>query len=214
VSDTERNADSLDLTAPDEGWKPQDRILHAALELFVKKGYFNTNIPDVSKLSRCSVGSIYHHFLNKEEIASRLYIEGIAQFRQALGEVIDVNEGIEKNIREIVIQFLLFAEGHHTLSHYLWLHRHDEFLSGTVDRPTIIRFDSFGKKLAKTVKNGIRENKIPNIEAEVFWCIVFGIPLSYVRDWLEGFTKVPPSGVADSIAKACWAALQGAKPTR
>ena len=214
MSNPDTPNDPIDLTPPAEDSKPQARILHAALELFVKKGYFNTNVPDISKLSRCSVGSIYHHFLNKEEIAKRLYLEGIEQFRQALGEVIDVKDGIEANIREIVIRFLLFAEDHHTLSRYLWLQRHEEFLSGTIDRPTIIRFDSFGKKLAKTVKSGVREGKIPNIETEVFWCIVFGIPLSYVRDWLEGYTKVPPSAVADSIAKACWAALQGAKATR
>jgi AcrR family transcriptional regulator len=164
VSDTEEKRDSLGLTPPEEGSKPQERILHAALELFVKKGYFNTNVPDISKLSRCSVGSIYHHFLNKEEIAKRLYLEGIEQFRQALGEVIDPESGIEQNIREIVIQFLLFAEAHHTLSNYLWLQRHDEFLSGNVERPTIIRFDSFGKKLARTVKSGVRSGKIPNIE--------------------------------------------------
>lgn len=214
MSNPDEKNDNLGLTPPEEGSKPQERILHAALELFVKKGYFNTNVPDISKLSRCSVGSIYHHFLNKEEIAKRLYLEGIEQFRQALCEVIDPEAGIEQNIREIVIQFLLFAESHHTLSNYLWLQRHDEFLTGNVERPTIIRFDEFGKKLARAVKSGVRSGKIPNIETEVFWCIVFGIPLSYIRDWLEGYTKVAPSSVANSIARACWAGLQGAVPTR
>ncbi len=214
MSDTPSHSTSTESAPFDEKLKPQERILNAALELFVNKGYFTTNVPDISKLSRCSVGSIYHHFLNKEEIAQRLYLDGIRQFRDALGKVIEPNASLETTIRSIVICFLHFAEEHHTLSRYLWLQRHNEFLTGTVDRPTIIRFDSFGKKIAKAVKNGVRSGTIPNIEAEVFWCIVFGIPLSYVRDWLEGYTKQPPSAVAESLARACWAGLQGAAPTR
>ena len=52
---------------PIEPPHPRERILQASLELFVDQGYFNTNVPDISKKSKCSVGSIYHHFLNKEE---------------------------------------------------------------------------------------------------------------------------------------------------
>ena len=55
----------------------RERILAAALKLFVEQGYFNTNIPDLSRESRSSVGSIYHTFKNKEEVATALYHEGI-----------------------------------------------------------------------------------------------------------------------------------------
>ena len=72
MSQETANAVSIDL---DKG--PRERVLQASLELFVAKGYFNTNVPDISKLSKCSVGSIYHHFLNKEEIAGMLYEDGI-----------------------------------------------------------------------------------------------------------------------------------------
>jgi len=93
---------SIELIAPNEDLKPRERILNASLELFVKKGYFNTNVPDISKLSRCSVGSIYHHFLNKEEIASQLYQNGIEQFREALGTAIDPDRELEARISVLV----------------------------------------------------------------------------------------------------------------
>ncbi len=190
---------------------PRERILSAALELFVDQGYFNTNVPDISRRSRCSVGSIYHHFLNKEEIADQLYRKGIEQFRSALSEAIDPNVGVEKTVHVVVITFLDFAERNHVLSRYLWLARHNEFLSDRVRKPTVVGFDPLGRRLTKAIKNGIRNGEIPHLKAEIFWSIVFGIPLSYVRDWLDGYTEDTPRQAAKVISSACWAALQGAK---
>jgi AcrR family transcriptional regulator len=190
---------------------PRERILQASLELFVEQGYFNTNVPDISRLSRCSVGSIYHHFLNKEEIAGQLFRTGIQQFRDALSNVVDPEAPLEKNIRAIVIAFLSFAESNYLLSQYLWLARHNEFLSAKVRHPTVVGFDELGRRLTKAIKNGIRKGEIPLVKAEVFWSIVFGIPLSFMRDWLDGYTSSSPTAAAPVLADACWAALQGIK---
>ena len=190
---------------------PRERILEASLKLFVEQGYFNTNVPDISKHSRCSVGSIYHHFLNKEEIASHLYQSGIEEFRQALAASIPENANLETTVQSVVEAFLEFAEQHKLLSRYIWLARHDEFLSGNVTRPTTVGLDKLGRKLTKVIKSGIRQNEISNLKAEVIWSLIFGIPLSYVRDWLDGFSRETPSAVAPTIARACWSALQGAR---
>jgi AcrR family transcriptional regulator len=195
-------------TAKDEPG-PRERILQAALDLFVEQGYFNTNVPDISRRSRCSVGSIYHHFLNKEEIAGNLYDLGIKRFREALANAIDSNAALEPNIRGIVVTFLTFAEDSHVLSRYLWLARHSEYLSAEVRHPTVVGYDELGRRLTKAVKNGIRKGEIGNIKAEILWSIVFGMPLSFVRDWLDGYTKTTPREVAPVMADACWAALQG-----
>lgn len=190
---------------------PRERILLAALELFVEQGYFNTNVPDISRRSRCSVGSIYHHFLNKEEIADQIYRNGIGEFRRALSTAIDRCSTPQETVKAVVVAFLDFAEAHHQLSRYLWLARHNEFLSETVRKPTGVGFDQLGRQLTRVIKNGIRSGEIPLVKAEIFWSIVFGIPLSYVRDWLDGYTEDTPSKVAPTLANACWAALQGAK---
>lgn len=190
---------------------PKDRILQASLELFVGQGYFNTNVPDISKKSKCSVGSIYHHFLNKEEIASCLYFSGISQFRAALDASISDKKNLEENIKNLVSTFLEFSEDHILLSQYLWLARHNEFLTGKIGHPTTVGFDSLGRKLTKSIKDGIRKKSIPLIRADIMWSIIFGIPLSYVRDWLDGYSTRSPKEVAPILANACWEALHGAK---
>lgn len=190
---------------------PRERILSASLKLFVDQGYFNTNVPDISRESRCSVGSIYHHFLNKEEIASQLYRDGIERFRLALSSAIQDGDSLEASIRKLVVAFLKFAEDHRQLSRYLWLARHDEFLSSKVSRPTTVGFDKLGRMLTRIIKSGIRKGDIPDLDAEVIWSIIFGIPLSFVRDWLDGYTRQTPSEVAPLIAEACLSALRGAR---
>ncbi|MGI6680460.1 MAG: TetR/AcrR family transcriptional regulator [Bdellovibrionota bacterium] len=186
----------------------KERVLAAALKLFVGQGYFNTNIPDLSKESRCSVGSIYHHFKNKEEIAKALYDLCISIFRKELEKSISGITDTEEFIKKLVKAFLRFSEVNVQTSKYIWLCRHSEFLDGLIMRPTTLGFDNFGRMLTRVLKQGIKENKIRALNANIIWSIIFGIPLEYVRDWLDGYNKIAPSKVADEIADACWRALK------
>lgn len=187
---------------------PRERILAAALKLFVEQGYFNTNVPDLSRESKCSVGSIYHNFRNKEEVAASLYHEGISAFRQAMDRSIGEEEDLEKIIKKVVTSFLEFSEVNHQLSKYMWLCRHNEFMSGSIRQPTMIGFDRLGRKLTRMIKNGMRAGRLRPLRANIIWSILFGIPQGYVRDWLDGRSNTPPpSKVADELAEACWRAL-------
>lgn len=188
-------------------YPPRERILAAALKLFVEQGYFNTNVPDLSRESKCSVGSIYHNFKNKEEVAASLYEEGISSFRSALDQSLVDVEGTEQVIKTTVRSFLRFSEMNHQLSKYMWLCRHNEFMSGLIKHPTMVGFDRLGRKLTKSIKDGVRAKVIRPLNANIIWSVIFGIPLSYVRDWLDGYNPAPPSDVADELAEACWRAL-------
>jgi AcrR family transcriptional regulator len=189
-------------------FSPRERILAAALKLFVEQGYFNTNVPDLSRESQCSVGSIYHNFKNKEEVAAALYSEGLKAFRNALQGSVKGCSDPEQLIKTLVKSFLKFSEVNHQLSRYIWLCRHTEFMSGIIRHPTMIGFDELGRNLTKVIKAGIKNGKLRKIDAHLMWSIIFGIPLAYVRDWLDGYNPKKPSLVADEIAKACWLALK------
>jgi TetR/AcrR family transcriptional regulator, repressor of fatR-cypB operon len=193
-----------DITA----FSPRERILAAALKLFVEQGYFNTNVPDLSRESKCSVGSIYHNFKNKEEVATALYHEGISAFRKALQESLRGHTDVEQILKTLVKSFLRFSEVNHQLSRYIWLCRHNEFMSGFVKHPTMVGFDRLGRTLTKAIKSGIRDGKLRPFKANVIWSILFGIPLAYVRDWLDGYNKDTPSSVAEELAEASWRALK------
>jgi AcrR family transcriptional regulator len=191
-----------------KSFSPRERILAAALKLFVEQGYFNTNVPDLSRESKCSVGSIYHNFKNKEEVATALYEEGISAFRNALEESLRHVTGVEPTVKTLVQSFLQFSEVNHQLSKYLWLSRHNEFMTGLIKHPTRVGTDRLGRILTRTIKLGIREGSIRPLKANLIWTILFGIPVGYVRDWLDGYNSEPPGKVAEELADICWRGLK------
>ena len=187
----------------------KERILSSSLKLFVQQGYFNTNIPDISKLSQCSVGSIYHHFVNKEEIARTLHERGIKLFREALLKGISDASDTKDIVRKLIVSFLNFAEEHESYSRYLWLSRHVEFINDKILPPTTVGYDELGRKLSKTLVLAQKNNEIQSSNAEIIWNSTFGMPLSFIRDWLDGYTRKSPSEVANTIADRCWEAIKG-----
>ncbi len=189
-------------------YSPRERILAAALKLFVEKGYFNTNVPDLSRESQCSVGSIYHTFKNKEEVAAALFEEAMKSFRRALESAFTSSDDIAIITKNVVKRFLEFSEVNHQISKYIWLCRHNEFMTGMIKHPTRVGFDQLGRGLTKAIKQGIRDKKMLPLRANIIWSILFGIPLAYVRDWLDGYNAEPPSQVAEQIAEACWRSLK------
>lgn len=50
----------------------QQRILEAALTLFLSQGYNGSNLRDIAREAKVSMGGIYHHFSSKEEIYTTL----------------------------------------------------------------------------------------------------------------------------------------------
>ncbi|MCB0317878.1 MAG: TetR/AcrR family transcriptional regulator [Bdellovibrionales bacterium] len=206
------NTDSVSvsglLNKPDlANFSPRERILAAALKLFVEQGYFNTNVPDLSRESKCSVGSIYHNFKNKEEVAIALYDESISAFRRALFDSLKTQTGTENIFKTLVKSFLKFSEVNLQLSKYIWLCRHNEFMTGIIKHPTMVGLDPLGRLLTKTIKQGIRDGILKDAKANIIWSSLFGLPLAYVRDWLDGYNTEPPSKVASELAERAWKAL-------
>ncbi|TNF36745.1 MAG: TetR/AcrR family transcriptional regulator [Deltaproteobacteria bacterium] len=56
----------------DEPSSNQQRILDAAKRLFLTKGYNGSNLRDIAREAKVSMGGIYHHFASKQEIYQSL----------------------------------------------------------------------------------------------------------------------------------------------
>jgi len=58
-----------------ESQQKREHIYHTAIKLFLKFGFVNTTIEDISKATGMSTGSIYHFFKNKKDILKQLPLE-------------------------------------------------------------------------------------------------------------------------------------------
>src|SRR5215475_5808955 len=62
----------------------QRGILMAALDCFTTRGVSATTLEDIRAKSGASIGSIYHHFRSKENLAATLYVEGLRDYHAGL----------------------------------------------------------------------------------------------------------------------------------
>ena len=57
--------------------KTQDLILNKSFELFYRKGFNKTTIPDIMKETSLSKGAFYHHFKNKKRLVKKSLMESL-----------------------------------------------------------------------------------------------------------------------------------------
>lgn len=65
------------------------RLLDAAYNLFVEKGYYNTNTKEIAKLAGISIGNFYNYFQDKGEIYCALLKEYATDSCKAMQELVD-----------------------------------------------------------------------------------------------------------------------------
>jgi AcrR family transcriptional regulator len=103
----------------------KDIIRGAAAKLFSEKGFRETSMAELSKLTGAAEGTIFYHFKNKEE----LFVAILEDLRKAILEEFenytrqrDFKNGLE--MAEGAISFYLQLSAH-LENRFLLLHRHD-----------------------------------------------------------------------------------------
>lgn len=83
------------------------RILDAALDIFSRKGFYNTKLDEIVEASHTSKGAIYFHFPNKE----RLFLALVDQFADLLERrVVDAIQQEEKGINRVRIAMITILD--------------------------------------------------------------------------------------------------------
>jgi AcrR family transcriptional regulator len=63
------------------GESSRGRILRAALERFAREGVSATTLTNLRTAAGVSVGTFYHHFQNKEQVVSALFLDGLREYQ-------------------------------------------------------------------------------------------------------------------------------------
>jgi AcrR family transcriptional regulator len=163
-------------------------VLDAALACFTDLGFASTTMADVCRRSRASVGSVYHHFKSKEQLAGALFLEGLQEYQQGLlNELAEINAGRagsgRRLIRTMVDHYLRWVEGH-----LLWARYLIEFGGG----PFVAAFDDqletlnreFLSQVERTVLPAVKRGELRRLPRDVALALVFGPVREFVRRWL------------------------------
>ncbi|MBW1732447.1 MAG: TetR/AcrR family transcriptional regulator [Deltaproteobacteria bacterium] len=85
-----------------KGENTRKRIVEVALQLFSRKGYFNTSISDILEATDLTKGGLYGHFKSKEDIWYAVYEEAARVWREiVLRDMRAISDPIER-ILEVI----------------------------------------------------------------------------------------------------------------
>jgi len=150
----------------------QDEILLAALKLFATNGFFNTSLTDIAEAAGIkNTNAIYHHFKNKQMIASQLYANIFDSFNISIDDIMRRNQKSSEQLRGIVDLFFKLTDDAPEIMRFLLVLRINEFLPE--EKP--IQETAAFVKIIKIIQSGIKTEEIRNIDPQLVNAYFFGI---------------------------------------
>ncbi|MBV9229621.1 MAG: TetR/AcrR family transcriptional regulator [Chloroflexi bacterium] len=183
-------------------------ILEAALACFASKGFTETTMEDIRKLSGASTGSIYHHFENKEMLARALYLEGRSSLHAALSASLCANS-LREGIEGLVYAYLDWFEQHADLGQYLLQAGESEYLSAYVKvlrqkTRTALPAENLSGRLLQWLAPYISDGSVVNLPQSLYLPLVIGPSREFVRIWLRTRQPEEIQEAREPLAKAAW----------
>ncbi|MBU0483332.1 MAG: TetR/AcrR family transcriptional regulator [Proteobacteria bacterium] len=175
-------------------------ILGTALNLFTRSGYFNTSVHDIQRRAEVSIGSIYHHFKNKEGIAKALYDDLLVRMEGEMVKIMGEQKTCHDRCREVVSFLFAMTENEPDTMEFVVHARHREFLP---DEKPICSSRPFTLML-EMVQEGIREGDIVGVNSVVAATAIFGGPLRMIHLRLEGMLEQPLPSYLSEVWQCAW----------
>ena len=185
----------------------KNRVMQVALTHFSKAGIERTNVGDILKDAQCSVGSLYHHFGNKEGIAEALFIEGIRQFNSGLLAALLSRRTGETGVRAIIQYCCQWVTEQPALAAFL-LSREIK-LSESAKRELKELDRAFGQALYDWFVPHVQKGELLELPRSLYIPIICGPTLEYSRLWLSGRNRRSPDDVSALLAEAAWQSIRG-----
>jgi AcrR family transcriptional regulator len=181
----------------------RDIILDTALDLFTQNGYFNTTVHHIQKTAGISIGSIYHHFKNKEAIAKAIYDELIDQMSQAILSIMQQHDSTRDRCRAVISYLFELTEGEPRKMNYMLHVNHKEFIPDQKPVCSSVPFEM----IASMVPIGMTNGEIKRMDSIAASVCLFGPALRLIHLKLDGVVQRPLSEYFDEIWDAAWEGL-------
>lgn len=197
----EENVDSVAVEAPaSSGGTVRERILDAALRLFVDQGFHHTSMPDIVRASGTSVGAVYHHFGSKDELARVLHRQLVEQFVGIADEEVLTLEGARARIRGYAAMLFRLTEENRYFVSYLIFARPSAIVE---DNLTVCSREGL-EVTRHIIADGRRAGEIRDLDDGVLCGLISGSIMRLIDLRLDGVIIEPLTGMVDDTTDAIW----------
>ena len=184
----------------------RQQILDGALVCFTDRGYEKTTVADICHESGASVGSLYHHFGNKEGVAGELFIHALELLNADLLRRLRRCRSVANGVRMVVTQYSDWMSAHP--AHARLLHSGEvEFTPGARQRLREL-YSSHIVAVFEWFHPYVVGGQMRALPPETYVPLISGPIRDYTRQWLSGRVQKPPSQVKSVFAEAAWNAVK------
>ncbi len=200
------NTDNRTARQPEKKSRKQE-ILDAALACFIENGVEATTIDMIRERSAASVGSLYHHFGNKESIAAAIYVQAMQNYHEARQEYLSAARTAEEGVKAVVHSYIDWVADNPDKARFV-----------LYNRGAVVRGDAAGELESQTKSHlsqalrwfqPYRDNgSLKNVPLECYPSLITGPSNDYARLWLAGRVKSHIRDHREVFADAAWNALK------
>jgi len=190
----------IETITKESGPERRQVILATALGLFTERGYFNTSVHDIQRQAGVSIGSIYHHFKNKEAIAKALFDGMVEEMTRKMEEIGTAYTTAYDRCRAVVAYLFDLTEKYPEAMQYVLYAKHREFMPN--EKP-ICSSRPF-EMMKQMVVDGIERGEIRRMEPIVAATSLFGGALRLIYLRLDGVLTEPLPVYLDEVWECAW----------
>lgn len=179
----------------------KDKILNAALKLFITKGFHGTSTSKIAKEAGVSNGTLFYYFNTKEALISRLYLKLKEEHKEYLLEHMIPCETSKSKIKQFWLTCVQWELEHKDSVAFYEMFAHspyiDKLSKKEASRNFQFVFDMF--------KKAIDEEILINVNPELIFYFFFGSVKSFVY-----FIKDNPDNFEEYQEMAfrmCWRSI-------
>ena len=188
--------------------KPQ-QIIHAAVRVFARKGYYNSRVADIAREAGIAAGTIYLYFKTKDDILVTLFREKMAEFVDALRKATAGEPDAAAKVRRLVSLHFRMLEENPALADVVQveLRQGQKFFRGASGQEIGAYFALIGSVL----EEGVAEGRFrPCLPVKVATKMLFGAMDQMATSWVLGKRGYRLTDTADAVSEIF---LQGVAAT-
>ena len=181
-------------------------VLRHALSLFNADGVEATTIDDLRRASGQSVGTIYHHFKNKEGVVAALFFAAFDHQSQAIAARIEGLADGRAVVQALIDAYTGWITTQPECAHFVFLAR-DAVAQGPHGPDLHERLLARYRPIDDLLASEARAGRILPLPADLIPSLVLGATEFYARGWLAGRRQASPATHAERFATAAWRSL-------
>lgn len=181
-------------------------IIQAALACFSERGYTDTSMADICRMSKASTGSVYHHFAGKNQLAAEVYLEGIRDYQTGFINALEELESARDGVYAAVRFHLTWVEEHPDWTVYLFQKRHADFMASRKEEFGRLNAEFF-RRCSKWLGRHVKGGRLRRLSPDLYVSILLGPCMEFTRWYVSGYASVPMDEAIEALAGAAWRSL-------